>query len=201
MRLKLLVLGMFLGGLLGTFYFLMKQFEPDSIKSGRKLEESRPIGAFSLFDQDNKPFNENHLKGKWSVVTFGFTSCPDVCPSAMAAYRDEIELLEEALPKIQFIFVTVDPDRDTPEKLKSYLSYFHPEIIGLTGSISQTEAFANTFKVYFQKLNSSENYNMAHSPQFFLIDPLGSWTAMYTPPLSRGVLAMDLSRIVRKTTL
>lgn len=198
---KLLLLGIFIGGVSGSSYFLMKQFEPESIKNGRKLKESRPLGAFSLFNQNNRPFNESHLQGKWSLVTFGFTSCPDVCPSAMAAYRDEMNLLEDSLPNFQFILVTVDPERDTPDVLKDYLKNFHPQIVGLTGSLSQIEVFAKMFSVHFQKEGGGKEYTMAHSPQFFLIDPQGNWTAMYTPPFKRGNLAMDLSRISSRTTL
>ncbi|SMF78846.1 SCO family protein [Pseudobacteriovorax antillogorgiicola] len=200
-KLGLLLFGMFLGGVSGTSYFLIKQLDSASIENGRKLSESRPLKDFDLTDQNGASFNKNNLLGRWSLVTFGFTNCPDVCPSAMASYRDELKLLEDSMSRLQFIFVTVDPERDSKERLKSYLEYFHPAIIGLTGSQEQIKSFAGMFSVHFQKQGGGENYNMAHSPQFFLVDPQGNWTAMYNPPLSRGKIAVDLTRIASKDSI
>ena len=200
-KLGLLLLGMFLGGIVGTSYFLTNQLESDSIESGRKLQQSRPIRNFNLVDQDNKPFTKEDLLGKWTMITFGFTNCPDVCPTAMASYRDELKLLEDTMSRLQFVFVTVDPERDSPEVLKNYLSYFHPSIIGLSGKLASIKSFAAMFSVHFQKQGDGEAYNMAHSPQFFLVNPKGEWTAMYSPPVGRGKIAVDLTRISKRNTL
>ena len=195
-KLILLVIGIFLGVLGGTSYFLMSQLQTTEIEYGRMLSKARDIAPFTLQDQFGQEFTEQRLKGKWSLVTFGFTNCPDVCPTAMASFRDEIKLLDEQKSSVQFIFVSVDPERDTPEVLRDYSAYFHPDIIALTGKLPELKNLASNLSVHFQKQGSGDKYTMAHSPQFFLIDPQGKWTAMYTPPLARGKIAMDLSRVV-----
>ena len=192
----LLIVGIFLGGIVGTSYYLMRQLESDPIVNGRKLKNDRPLSAFNLKDQNDQSFTLDNLKGKWSLISFGFTNCPDVCPTAMASFRDEIKLLDEQQSEVQFILVTVDPERDTAPVLKKYLEYFHPSIVGLTGEISEVKKLTDMFSVHFQKQGEGDSYSMAHSPQYFLVNPDGEWTAMYSPPLSRGKIAIDLSRVV-----
>ena len=195
-KIILLMFGIFIGGTIGTGYFLMRQLEGNPIVNGKALSEHRPLGKFKLKDQFEKPFTLENLKGKWSMVSFGFTHCPDICPTAMASYRDELKLLEEQKDKVQFIFVTVDPERDTAPVLKDYLEYFHKDIIGLTGDTTEITKLSKMFSSYFQKQGEGDNYSMAHSPQFFLVNPKGEWVAMYSPPLTRGKIAIDMSRVV-----
>lgn len=200
-RLILLAIGIFIGIFGATFWLVSQHLRSETIEYGRVLKNKRPIGAIDLVDHNADAFTHEQLMGKWSLITFGFTSCPDVCPTALAAFRDELNLLEDSHSRVQFIFVSVDPERDSPEVLKKYISYFHKKIIGVTGSISALESLAKNFGVHFQKDGEGQDYNMVHSPQFFLINPNGELTAMYSPPLARGKIAIDLSRIAEKSSL
>ncbi len=200
-KLILLTLGVFIGIASATFWLISQNLSSESIEFGRVLKNRRSISEMHLQDFNGKSFGREQLLGKWSLITFGFTHCPDVCPTALAAFRDELNLLEDNRNRVQFIFVSIDPERDTPEVLQNYITYFHKNIIGLTGTIPALKALAKNFGVHFQKSDKGEDYTMVHSPQFFLINPEAELTAMYSPPLARGKIAMDLSRIAGKNSL
>lgn len=200
--LGLALTGIFLGCLFGTTYFLVSEMESNSIEHGRILKNPIKISKFHLKDYDQKEFTEKSFTDLWTVITFGFTNCPDVCPTAMASFRDELNLLTDRNSKVQFVFVSVDPERDSPAKMKSYLSNYHKSIIGVSGDTTELKKLTKAFHVHFQKSGGTEDdYSMAHNPQFFLINPQGEWIAMYTPPFKRGNIAMDLSRVTSQSSL
>ena len=203
MKIRLLIIffGLFVGVSASTFYFLMNHIDTPSIEHGRKLTSNKTIDVTGLESHTNLSLDNGFLQNKWTMLTFGFTSCPDICPTAMAAFRDELNLLSENQDRVQFVFVTVDPERDSKAKLKEYLGYFHKDIIGLTGSPESLARFAKLFGVYFEKQAQGESYTMNHSQQFFLIDPQGKLAAMYTPPLARGKIAVDMTRVIDRVTL
>ncbi|MFW7380369.1 MAG: SCO family protein [Oligoflexus sp.] len=179
-----------------TSYFITQQIKTDAIVNGRAIEPSRPLREFKLTDSKGQPFKLASLIGHWTVLSFGFTHCPDVCPATLAYYRDEIEFLEDKLSKTQFVFVSVDPDRDRLEILDEYVRAFHPKIKGVTGSEEELQNFVKMFGAYFAKEGSGEGYQVAHTPYLFLIDPEGRWKAFYVQPLGRGKVAMDLARLI-----
>ncbi len=134
-----------------------------------------PGGPFQLVDQDGKATTEKVLKGKWSVVFFGFTYCPDVCPTTMAALGQAQDRLGPKAKDLQVIFVSVDPERDTPAQLKTYLSNdsFPKGTIGLTGTPDQVAAAAKAYRVYYQKAGTGSDYLVNHSTAAYLMDPKG----------------------------
>ena len=177
-------------------YLLISQ--PAIIENGQILEPSRKLEDFQLIDFNEKKVTKDLFKGKWSVLTFGFTSCPDICPTTLAFFKNEMSLINENREFIQFIFVSIDPERDSPEKIKSWVQYFDPSIIGLTGTTAELKKFTRMFGAWFQttKVDGSEEYTVNHPPYFYLVNPEGEWKAFYNPPLTYGRVAQDLNRLI-----
>lgn len=135
--------------------------------------------AFSLIDHEGNQVGPNTMLGKASLVFFGFTYCPDVCPSTLidiAGWLDEIDM---AAQQLNVVFVTVDPERDTPEVMAEYVSNFHPAIRGWSGSLTQIRQMADSFRASFEKVQSgSDGYVLNHSASVFLFNPEGDFVSM-----------------------
>jgi protein SCO1/2 len=133
-----------------------------------------------LIDQDGRAVDETILKGKWSAVFFGYTYCPDVCPATLTALKVAKDRVGAKARDLQVIFVTVDPERDTPVQLKSYLSSpaFPQPVVGLTGSPEQIAAVAKAYKVYYRKVGTGDDYLMDHASQVYLMDPQGRFHSL-----------------------
>src|SRR3712207_4035501 len=143
---------------------------PDAQQSAGKV----PIGGpFRLTSQEGKPFTDENLKGKPFVVFFGFTHCPEVCPTTLYDLTQDMAALGSDGQKLQAAFVTVDPARDTPELMKTYLSSFDPRIVGLTGTDEEIAAAARAYKIYYRKVPTDGGYTMDHSATLFLMDKIG----------------------------
>ena len=153
-------------------------FRPDTAPKGN-LSDSAVGGAFSLVDENGAPVTNETFDGKWRLMYFGFTYCPDICPTDTAKMAAALRQFEEKHPKeaakLQPIFITVDPERDTPEAVKEFTDTFHPRILGLTGSREQVDAALKTFRVYAAKVpgTTPESYTYDHLAIFYLMDPKG----------------------------
>jgi protein SCO1/2 len=135
-----------------------------------------PIGGpFKLTSHEGKPFTEGDLKGKPFVVFFGFTHCPEVCPTTLYDLTQDMAALGKDAEKLQAAFVTVDPERDTPELMKTYLESFDPRIVGLTGTEEEIAAAARAYKIYYRKVPTDGGYTMDHSATLFLMDSKGEF--------------------------
>ncbi|MBI2586122.1 MAG: SCO family protein [Rhodospirillales bacterium] len=152
-------------------------------------------GPFSLTDQNGKPVTEAGFKGKLMLVYFGYTFCPDVCPTALTEMGNAIEALGPAGDKVAPVFITVDPARDTPEHLKEYLAYFHPRFVGLTGTAEQVTAAAKAYRVYYAKAKTGAagasdalDYLVDHTSIIYLMGPEGGLKAHF--PHGTGADAM-----------
>ena len=148
---------------------------------------------FELHDQDNKKVTKADLLGSPSVLFFGFTYCPDVCPTTLQSLSLLIDQLGSDSAKLKFYFVTVDPERDTPEILKYYLSSFHPAIKGLTGEAEQLDVLIKSFSIYAKKVSlEKDNYTMDHTSSVILIDKntnlVGTITYQESPELALAKL-------------
>ena len=134
-------------------------------------------GPFQLVDQEGRPVDESLLKGKWSLVFFGFTYCPDFCPTTLAALEATKQRLGDKAKDLQIVFISVDPERDTPQALKDYLSSdgFPEGVIGLTGTPAQVRAAADAYRAYYQKVGEGEGYTMNHSLTVYLMGPDGTF--------------------------
>lgn len=165
----------------------------------------KPLVEFSLINQENKSFKLNNLKGKWSLVFFGYTNCPDICPTAMQDLTMIVKRLQAQHPDLmkttQIVFVSVDPARDTPEHLKEYVAYFNQNFIALTGDKEQIDPFTRQLGAgyFIQPADNSGTYEVAHSGSFFLVTPDAGLHAQFQQPhkvdtiISQYVLIRQLS--------
>ncbi|MFN3837261.1 MAG: SCO family protein [Brevundimonas sp.] len=132
-------------------------------------------GDFQLVDQDGRTVDQTMLNGKWSLVFFGFTYCPDFCPTTLAELAAVQQRLGDKAKDLQIVFITVDPQRDTPQMLKDYLSSdgFPKGTIGLTGTPDQVAQAAKAYRAFYQKVGEGETYTMNHSLTVYLMGPDG----------------------------
>jgi protein SCO1/2 len=131
-------------------------------------------GPFTLVDHGGRPVTEQTFRGQYTLVFFGFTYCPDVCPTTLADVATVLERLGPLAERVQPLFITVDPERDSPSVLASYVQTFHPRIVGLTGTPEQVHAAAKAYKVYYRKVDDGRGgYLMEHTAVLFLADPEG----------------------------
>ena len=135
-------------------------------------------GPFNLTDQFGNVVTDESLKGKPTIIFFGFTHCPEVCPTTLAEMSDVLQALGGDAEKVNTIFVSVDPERDTKELLKDYLATFDPRIIGLTGTVEEINAVAKAYRVYFKKVPlEGGDYTMDHTAIVYLMDKDGNFIA------------------------
>jgi protein SCO1/2 len=153
------------------------------------LPAPKPLPPFSLVDQDHRPFGPERLRGKWSFLFFGYTHCPDVCPLTLATLRTVHERLTAepgergGVQNTQFVFVSVDPERDTPEQLKSYVSYFNKSFLGVTGDQVQLQTLTRHLGILYMRVAGREDhYTVDHSAAILLIDPEARLAALFSAP-------------------
>ncbi len=140
-------------------------------------------GPFELTDQDGKRLGSEGLKGKPTLIYFGFTYCPDVCPTSVLLMQTAVDHLGPGTAaKVNLVLVTIDPDRDTPAIMKDYVRQFGPTIVGLTGTAEEIAATAKAFRVYYQKVPGKDGapYLMDHSSIFYLLDAKGRFYKHFT---------------------
>jgi len=148
------------------------------------FERPRDIGDFSLLDDAGKPFGPAQLQGRWSLLFFGFTYCPDICPTTMAELSQFYgKLRPEYAKDTQIYMVSVDPARDTPAKLHDYVHYFNPQFRGVTGEFLALHQFATNLNVPFVKApGGGDNYQVEHSGNIALINPHGHYIGFFKAP-------------------
>jgi len=147
---------------------------------GGGINDDVPIGGkFTLVDQNGDKFDSDKMKGHLSLVYFGFTYCPDICPTSLNKLSNVISTLDKYNIDVMPIFITIDPGRDTSELLKGYLSHFHPKFIGLTGSDEEIKQVADLYKVFYVRTqnphNGPKNYLLDHSSFVYLMDKKGKY--------------------------
>lgn len=162
--------------------------------------ESAP--DISLTSTDGAPFRISEQRGKVLLIFYGFTSCPDICPTTLSdlanAYR---RLNEREAEQVQVVMVTVDPERDTPERLARYVTSFHPSFMGVTGTQAEIEAAMQPYGVYAERRdlpNSALGYTMDHSPYVYVIDRAGNWREFFGMEDTPEEIASDLALLARE---
>lgn len=166
------------------------------------LPEPRELAPFSLSATDGKPFDLSRLQGKWSFVFFGYSHCPDICPTTLGTLKGTAKQLQQSpddYRDTRFVFVSVDPGRDTLAHLKEYIGYFHPDFLAATGDKAKIDALARQVNaIYmFDGDTSGEDYIVNHSATIVLIDPQGRWVGRFNPPLSATAIADNFRRVRR----
>lgn len=146
-------------------------------------------GRFTLVNQSGARVDEHILRGKWTVVYFGYSFCPDVCPTTLAELGQAVGALGARAGKLQVIFITVDPARDTPAALKTYLANpaFPKGAIGLTGTGEQIKAAAGAYRVYFARRGQDADYSVDHTSVLYLMDPDGRFVRPIAPGTPMGM--------------
>lgn len=153
-------------------------------------------GAFNLVDQNGQPYTQSDLLGKYSLVYFGFTHCPDICPEELDKMATMIDLVEAQKPGIMTpVFITCDPARDTPAVVKEYLAEFHPKMVGLTGTWEEIKRVCKAYRVYFStppNVKPGQDYLVDHSIYFYLMDPEGDFVEaigrQHSPQRAAGII-------------
>jgi len=161
-------------------------------------DELPPInGRFMLMDHYGEMVTDRDFDSRYQLIYFGYTFCPDVCPSALMVITQALKLLGNDAARIQPLFISVDPERDTPQVLREYVSYFHPSIVGLTGSPELLARTAANFRVSYEKVEvpgmPPDQYQMDHSAGVFLLAPNGRLLVKF----AHGILAKDMAARIK----
>jgi cytochrome oxidase Cu insertion factor (SCO1/SenC/PrrC family) len=156
-------------------------------------------GPFALTDQNGKRVTDKDFRGRYTLVFFGFTMCPDVCPSALQVMAAALDKLGAKGQQLTPVFITVDPERDTPAQLAGYVKSFHPRLVGLTGTPADIEAVTKAYRVYVKKVSdpkSSAGYTFDHSAIIYLMGPDGAYLAHFTHATSPDAMAERLGKLL-----
>jgi protein SCO1/2 len=160
------------------------------------LDKPRRFSDFELQDNNGQRFTREQLQGQWSLLFFGFTHCPDICPMALLDLQRMVSgLPSDMAADTQVILVTLDPARDTPEELTQYLAAFNKDFIGVTGEFLTLRRFANEVNVAFAKVMQGEDYTVDHSGNIVLINPMGDYHGFFRPPFDVDKLQLTFTSI------
>ncbi len=165
------------GVLIGEWFYLQAKSEPPAIEAepGLSVQAAALGGPFSLTDHAGAQVSEQAFRGRYLVMVFGYTFCPDVCPTTLSAVAEAMDLLGPTAEKVQPLFVSVDPERDTPAVMADYVAAFHPRMIGLTGSPAQIKEIAQSYRVYYSKVETGDGfYPLDHSAYIYVLGPDGA---------------------------
>jgi cytochrome oxidase Cu insertion factor (SCO1/SenC/PrrC family) len=194
-KLLALILGILVASLVGIA--ISGLFLPSGPLVGGVKMSGTPLigGPFHLTDDQGKPRSDADFRGKLMLIYFGYTTCPDLCPTTLAIMGDALDRLGPDAADIAPLFITVDPERDTVEHLKGYAEQFGPGIVGLTGTAEQIADAAHAYKVYYHKAEAKpgESYLMDHSSIVYLMDRDGRYVANFGPDST----SEDIARVVR----
>lgn len=177
--------------------------EPEPLPfTGNDISTANIGRTLELIDGNGDTRTLKDFRGKVVVVFFGFTQCPDICPTAMVQLASAVEMLGDAAKDVQVLLITVDPDRDTPEVMKAYVEAFDPTFIGLTGTADQVRKTAQSFKAFYVKVPSPQvgQYTMDHSSSFYLIDKEGKTRVLMRGDASAEDIKHDLWLLLGSTS-
>lgn len=190
-RRRLLLLapaGLLAAGLAGTAGWLLT----------RPAEQGIPIGGpFELVDGNGRTVTDQAFRGKWMLVYFGYTHCPDACPMALQNMETARDMLGPAAAQVAIVFITVDPERDTPEVMRDYAALFGPDVSALTGSPEAVARVAKEYRVYFAKApTEGGDYSMDHTSIIYAMDPRGRFVGNFTHETTPEAIAARLRPLV-----
>jgi protein SCO1 len=183
--------------ILGTGIFLALQLRDNPRGVAGTALASAIGGPFRLTDQDGKTVTDADLKGKWSLIYFGYTHCPDACPTALNDIAIALDQLGPKREVVRPVFITVDPERDTPATLKAYVTAFDAPILALTGTPDEIAQAAKGYRVYYAKHpEAGGDYSMDHSSVIYVMDPQGRFTASFTHESAPEQIAERLKKLL-----
>ena len=169
-----------------------------TLLTGKILTRPMELDNFELIDQNNQTFNSESLKGNWTILFFGYTNCPDVCPTTIYKLAEVKNDVNQNLPSKNFntVLVTLDPDRDTPERLDEYIGYFDENMLGVTGTYKNIQSFSSNLSVFYQRINKDGGYDFNHTASIFVFNQDGSLFATMSPATSVSELRDDFYTIL-----
>eukprot|EP00216_Chloropicon_sp_CCMP2111_P000568 CAMPEP_0198236806 /NCGR_PEP_ID=MMETSP1446-20131203/2693_1 /TAXON_ID=1461542 ORGANISM="Unidentified sp, Strain CCMP2111" /NCGR_SAMPLE_ID=MMETSP1446 /ASSEMBLY_ACC=CAM_ASM_001112 /LENGTH=202 /DNA_ID=CAMNT_0043918745 /DNA_START=222 /DNA_END=830 /DNA_ORIENTATION=- len=192
------------GGGIVAYYNYLRQEKMKAVKELPSVGKAALGGPFALVGPNGKEFKSEDLNGEFCLLYFGFTFCPDICPAELEKIAEAVDLTEKASGrKIQPVFVTIDPERDSTSQVNEYCSEFHPRMIGLTGSKHQIEKVTKSYRVYFTKATDGEaddddDYLIDHSIITYLLDPEGNFVKFFGKNSTANDMSMDISKFIRE---
>jgi len=164
------------------------------------FDQPRQLKSFKLIDHQHRLFGPENLKGQWSLIFFGFTACPDVCPTTLSLLKQvKDQLNPEISEQVKFIMVSVDPARDTAEVLSKYMPYFDAEFVGVTGEFLDIKRLSTQLNAAFVKVKQGpeiDNYSVDHSTNIALINPYGDYHGFIKAPLDTGRIKLTLQSVI-----
>jgi protein SCO1/2 len=166
--------------------------------AGSLIDPPAKAADFQLTDQDGQPFQLSQQQGKITLIFFGYTHCPDVCPVTLTKFKQIRSELGDRADQVKFLFISVDPERDTPEVLKAHLANYDPAIVGLTGSRSELEPVWKSYGVYQARAKdgSTENYAVDHTTRIYVLDNQGNWLLTYPYETEMQALLDDIQHLI-----
>ena len=199
LRLGILVILAFAAGLILARFVAPSRVEPPSTERATVLPQPRPLPALDLIDLDGRPLPADFIAGHWTLVFFGFTQCPDVCPTTLATLAQALsqlgDLPESERPRV--LLVSVDPERDPPDRLAPYVRFFDPSFLAATGSPGAVAEAAAAFGVPYAKVDLPDGgYTMDHGSGIFVVGPEGGIDAFLSAPHDAGIISRDFRSIV-----
>lgn len=185
-----------LGGILGVWWWM----DANYTYHGSLIEPPPLAGDFTLTNQYGEPFQLSRQRGKIVLIFFGYTNCPDVCPVTLTVFKQVRQRLGDKAEQIQLVYITVDPERDTQERMRDHLRVYDPTILGLTGSADELRQVYNLYGVYAAKVEagSAAGYLMDHTSRIYVIDPQGQWRLTYPFGIEADQVAEDLQHLLRR---
>ena len=196
-----LVIFLFWGLLLSAvFYWMLPEKPVPPELQGVLRPVPKPLQPFELTDQNRQPFDLQRLQDKWSFVFFGYTYCPDICPTTLSTLSGVVGKLQtdpQGLTNIQVVFVSVDPQRDTPEVIDGYMKYFHESFRGITGVQQDIDRLTRQFGAGYIKEPETApgQYLVSHTSSIFLVDPHGQLRAVFSPPHDHNTIVEQFRHI------
>ncbi len=194
-----------LGGLIAIAVIVgigIRAFQRPYTFRGSLVDPAMPAADFALNDQHGQPFRLSDQKGKLVLIFFGYTNCPDVCPTTLAQFAQVRTRLSSQAEKVRFVFVTIDPDRDTPERMKAYLDGIDPNIVGLSGLQANLDPVWRDYGVYRQNQPDASTGNsldvIEHSAPVYLVDAHGNLRLTYSPVPTADDLLPDIRYLLRQ---
>ncbi len=171
------------------------------LETGKAYKKPLDIIEFELKDQGDQLYSKNDLKNQWTILFFGYTNCPDVCPTTIFKLGQIKQQISKELPNVnlQILFITLDPERDSTERLREYLGFFNSSMIGLTGDISKIVELTSNLSVFFQRINKEDGYDFNHTASIFLMNPNAQLKASFSPASSIDMLNEDIKTVIKKS--
>ncbi|NJD30997.1 MAG: SCO family protein [Gammaproteobacteria bacterium] len=199
LRIGVLAIVAFAGGLILARALMPTHVELPPTERASVLPEPRPLPSLTLTNQDGQPLAPDFFKGHWTFVFFGFTACPDICPTTLATLKQVVRALADlpAAEQPRVLLITVDPERDDAARLSAYVRFFDPAFLGATGSAQDIAGAAQAFGVPYSKVSLPDGgYTMDHGSGLFVVGPSGGIVAYSSAPHDAPAIARDFRKIV-----